>query len=63
MREKNLIEKIKTEVASNRVKSQFRSNDFYFLKNSRGFLSKHNIGNGVYNEYFKRVGRGLYEIL
>lgn len=62
MRQSNLIKQIRDAVINGKVKEPFKSSDFHFLKNSLGFISKHAVGNGKYNEYFIRVGRGQYKL-
>ncbi len=61
-REKNLYPRIKQWVKSEKRKS-FRASDIDFLEKSPGFLAKHEEDNGNYTPYFKRLKRGLYELI
>lgn len=62
MRQRNLVQQIRDAVRGGKVKEPFKSSDFHFLNSSPGFISKHAVGNGKYNEYFIRVARGLYKL-
>jgi hypothetical protein len=62
MREQNLVERIRKDIESGKVKEPFRPSDFSFSQKSPSFISKHAVDNGRYNEYFIRVHRGLYKL-
>jgi len=62
MREKNLVQRIKSEILNNKVKEPFRSSDFAFLSKSKGFLSKHCVEYGKETEHFIRVKKGHYKL-
>lgn len=62
MRQKDLIGQIRLAVKDGIVNKEFSAIDFEFLSKSRGFLSKHAVGNGKYSEYFIRVRRGQYKL-
>ena len=62
MRQSNLMQQIRDVVKSAKVCEPFKASDFYFLKNSPSFISKHAVGNAKYTEYFIRVGRGSYKL-
>lgn len=63
MREKNFEPRIREEVISGRVNEPFKSSDFIFIAKSNSLISKHEVGNGKYSEYFIRVSRGLYKLI
>lgn len=61
-RQRNLVERITELVKSGKVPEEFKSSDFEFLSKSQGFIAKHAVGNGKYNEYFIRIERGKYKL-
>lgn len=64
MRNSKLLFKIKKCVRKKSVKKTFRVADFYFLIQSKSFLSKHCDGNpGNNTAFFVRISRGLYRLI
>jgi hypothetical protein len=62
VKKSRLLDTIKEAVHQGKIIEPFKSSDVPCLLKSPSFLSKHAQGNGKNNEYFVRVGRGLYKL-